>query len=241
MPVGPLGQKITFQLVEPPAKAGWFPLAVNPGDTVQKIATRRGYIERAREIADYNGIRRVTSPLGRRSLQVPRAWHIVDQFHVYAGDTPPAVTDGYANWEVLDRPGRVGITQFQGYNPIGLEVPVRFESDDRNDEAGGLDIEADIRLLERMAGRGIGTEETGPGPATPPGIVRVTATKAGKIVPLFGANYAQHPTNPNPPEYVITGIDWGDAWRNSHGNRIRQLATVTLWQYVRSGVRLKAR
>lgn len=230
MPRSVIGQGITFAIeVDADQKFQsriW--VEVKKGDTVQKIVSRRGHPEQAREVADLNDIASVRSVLKRKRLRVPGNLRQASVFHVYAGDDPPRIVDGYAKLETVDRPSRVGLTQFSGYNPIMFEVPIRFEAYLLGE---GVQIERDIELLERMAGRG---HFSGAGVGPPP-IIRVSVTdNKGNNVPLIPNNYQWSKQNPSAPLWRVAGIEWEDgALRNSVGNRIRQLATVTLQQHTR--------
>lgn len=208
---------------------------VKKGDSVQSIASGRGHPEEARKIADANDIRSVRSKFsgrGKKQIRVPRELRASESFHVLAGDTPPRITNGYAKFETVDRPMRAGLTMFTGYDPIEMEVPIRFEATTFSDagEREGSGIEDDIALLERMAGRGQGSV-SGVGP---PPVVRVSTTRGRDTVPLIPSNYQYSEQNPSAPLWRVAGVEWDDgAWRNDHGNRIRQLAVVTLRQHVR--------
>jgi hypothetical protein len=251
MPVSKYGQLITFA-IERDADlklTKWRWVNTKRGDTVRKIATRLGHPELAREIADENLVRSVDTILNSppipgttllwnrqvKKLKVPALADPSLSFSVLAGDVPPQITGGYAKLSIVDRPGRVGVTMFEGYDPVTMEVPVRFETPRGSRE--GLQIEKDIALLERMAGRG-----DFPGAAVgPPPIIRVSTTDAdGNIVPLIPRNYQWSPQNKTAPTWRVAGIEWdAEPRRNDAGNRIRQLAVVTLQQH--TNVRLLAR
>lgn len=230
MPVSRLGQLITFSIQTDDDQRYdqniW--ITVQKGDTVQKVASRRGHPEQARAIADLNKIRSVRQVLKVKRLKVPGTLRAADSFHVLAGDGAPRIVGGYAKLETLDRPQRVGLTAFTGYDPIAMEIPVRFEGVLSGEGAG---IEDDIRLLERMAGRGsfAGTA------SGPPPVIRVSTTNSrGDIVPLIAFSYQWSAQNPSAPLWRVAGIDWdAEPLRNRAGNRIRQIATVTLQQHVR--------
>lgn len=154
-------------------------------------------------------------------------------FNVLCDDAAPTVTGGYAKITTLDRSERAGLSVFTGYDPSGMELAIRFESTDSRGSFHGADgslIERDITLLEQMAGRG---QIAGAAVGAPP-LVRVTTTDVrGHTVPLIPLNYQRTSGNPNGPIWWIAGIDWDkNPARNFHGERIRQLATVTLLQYV---------
>jgi hypothetical protein len=67
-----------------------------------------------------------------------------DSLEVLLGETSPKITDGYANWSVIDRPKRKGITQYQGRNPVQQTIPVIFDGwvDDESQEDSILLMES---------------------------------------------------------------------------------------------------
>lgn len=227
-----LGQRITFELEDVTREAWVAAQVTSVRNTVSKITTFHGIRPRAREVADRNGIHSVYSKLTRKSIDVPLPRKTVGgRLDVLAGASPPRIVSGYAKYEVIDRSGRAGLTHFLGYDPIVMEIPIWFEwsSLSPGGEPEGADIETDIALLERMAGRGIGPGAT----IGRPGRVRVSVTRDGSPVPLIAANYQPGRQNPNPPVWVVSDIAWDESpWRNRAGNRIRQLADVTVTQYV---------
>jgi hypothetical protein len=83
--------------------------------------------------------------------------------------------------------------------------------------------------LERMAGRG-NFEGAAVGP---PPVVRIgTFDSDGKVVPLIPANYQASRQNATAPLWRVADIAWDESpLRNGGGNRIRQLATVTVQQH----------
>jgi hypothetical protein len=232
MPANRYGQLITF-LLEDIRREQWTDVQITSvRNTVSKITTSHGIRSRAREVAERNGIHSVYAKLKRRSIQVPLMRTIAGgTLDVLAGDGAPTITAGYAKYEIVDRPGRAGITHFTGYDPIVMEVPIRFQwtTKSAGGEPQGEQIEDDIALLERMAGRGVFAGAS----FGRPGRVRVQTSDGSRTVPLIPANYQPGPQNPNPPVWVISDIDWDTGpLRNRAGNRIVQLATVELTQYV---------
>jgi hypothetical protein len=243
MPASMLGQLLSFAVErDDDQKFGsWIWVNVHKGDTVQKVATRRGHPELARTIADANGIRSVRAKFsgrGRERIKVPGRLRDALSFDVLAGDEPPRITAGYAKFDVVDRPQREGLTVFTGYDPLQMEVPIQFENVRGSRE--GLDIERDIALLERMAGRG-NFEGAAVGP---PPVLRVSTTNSkGEVVPLIPRGYQWSRQNPAAPLWRVANIDWDTSvpdgvLRNDGGNRIRQKATVTLQK--RTVIRLAA-
>jgi len=217
----------------------WIWIDVKKGQTVARIAADRGHPEDAQIIAKENGIRNVNSKFsghkkGKKRIKVPGELRASLQFNVFPGDSPPRITGGYAKISTIDRPERVGLSTFDGYDPITMEVPIRFEATTRSPtgEKEGADIEDAIEKLERMAGRGqFEGAATGSNP-----IIRVTVP--GKDpqhpTPLIPTAYQWTPDNPKAPLWRVADIDWDqNPIRNRAGNRIRQLATVTLIQYTR--------
>lgn len=236
MPVGPLGQMVTFAVEEDPDTrySRWVETPVRKGDTVEKIVGRLGHPEDARRVADKNDIRSVRSKLKRHKLKVPGELRASLSFSVLAA-APPKIEDGYAKLGTLDRPGRVGITTFEGYNPISMLVPIQFESWTVRD--GGADVEDDIALLERMAGRGKGADASGPPP-----VIRVSTTGAsGNVVPLIPANYQWTLQNQGAPVWRISGIEWDDEpLRSGGGRRLRQGAVVSLQQHTKASLAVRS-
>lgn len=148
---------------------------------------------------------------------------------VLAGDTPPTVTDGYANWQTIPRPLSRGISVFQGYNPATIDLSVRFGRWDGTgwlgsrepfDYSVGAAVESDIDWIGWMAG-----EQFIHG-ASP--VVYVSATNPDGTSGLIPKKW-QGSKN----RWVISKLAWGaTAWRNDRGDRFYQEATITLLQYI---------
>jgi len=123
--------------------------------------------------------------------------------------------------------GRKGINQFTGYNPLQMDVPIQFEDYASGD---GTAVERDIRILERMAGRG-----TYSGAAVgPPDVIRLSVIdNHSRVVPLIPVSYQWVPkVNPSPPTWRISGIAWdANPLSDDSGNRIRQKAVVTVTEF----------
>jgi hypothetical protein len=224
-----VGQTINFAIEHDPDKkiSGYIWIEGKAGQNIAQIAAAYGHPELAATIASDNHIRSVHFKLKNRiRLRVPDSFTPGESFTVVAGDQPPTVTDGYALLTVVARDNRVGLAQFGGYNPIAMDVPVQFIAWPRFKD--GADIENDCALLERMAGRG---DYSGAAKG-PPAILRLSTTQGGKIVPLIPSNYQWSPANVDAPLWRIEAISWDTApVRDRTGQRTRQLATVTVWQY----------
>lgn len=238
MPRTDIGQMITFsvELDEDQRRTGYIWVDVKVGDTIRKIAARRGHPEEAKRIAKLNKIRSSKTVLrhkpfrkkDKRRIRVPGQLNQRDVLHVLGGEGPPTIVAGYAKLDIIERPERTGLTSFTGYDPLMMSVPVMF------DIASGRtarEVERDIDLLERMAGRG-----DHPGAAVgPPAVVRLSTTNnQGDIVPLIPLNYQWSRQNPSAPLWRIANIEWDEgALRNRWGYRTRQLATVSVQQHTR--------
>jgi hypothetical protein len=141
MPESRLGQQITFAIEydEDRELDKWVTINVHPGDTILSIAGRRGHPELARRIARRNNIRSVTKTLRHpnpskkqkkkdvNKITVPKALKSNFSFSVLADEQPPRITSGYAKFSTIDRPERRGLTIFDGYDPLTMVVPIRFE------------------------------------------------------------------------------------------------------------------
>jgi hypothetical protein len=204
-------------------------MTAKKGQTALGIAASYGHPELATQLAAMNHLHGVTTKLrhGQR-LKLPGQFSTV-AFNVLCDDIAPQITDGYAVFEVINRPGRVGINKFDGYNPIVMVLSVRFEN---YQGYNGVAIEQDIEKLERMAGRG---RFAGTGQA-PPAVVRCSVTGPhGVPMWLIPANYQASLHNPSAPTWRITTLAWDNTaenvLRDDWGRRIRQQCTVTLTQY----------
>ena len=236
MPVSRLGQLITFaiEVDDELTVKDWATIRVKKGDTVRKVCARRGQPDDVWVVARKNHIRHPRRKFRKaRKLKVPKEFKKGNFFSVLAGDSAPYVASGYAKVTNIDRPYRVGLSIFEGYDPVELVVPVRFEADERGEsgERIGKQVERDIALLEKMAGRGNFKKA---GSVAPP-IIRLSATSGGgEIVPLIPQNYQWSDQNKHAPTWRIASIEWDSApLRNSNGYRIRQLATIRLVQYTK--------
>lgn len=225
-----LGQFITFSTVVDPdyqyRNYVWIRVK-SKDETIRKIAASRNHPEMAHEIAKLNHIRSVRQKLKKgRLIKLPGTADPKLSFDVHAQDQkPPKIVDGYANFQIAQRYGQKGISQFMGYNPLAMDVFIAFEGYGNHD--AGPDIEVKIQKLERMAGRGpyVGAAHG------PPAIIEVlTLDNNGNTIGLVPQEW-QYPVSGI--QWRIVGIDWDDGdLRDNSGNRWRSTATVHLWEYV---------
>jgi hypothetical protein len=122
------------------------------------------------------------------------------------GPTPAKISDGFGGWQIIARPRKVGLTQFQGRNPFGMQLNLMFDGYDK-----GQSQENSLRTLTWMA---IPPQDD-PDP---------------RKVRLFG------PALPYPSsgDWVINGFEYGDAviWDKTGKYRLRQDVTLTLMRHV---------
>ena len=219
------GQLITFQIAHFSGGSGYYWMHARKGHTCAIIAAQFGHPGAAQHLADLNNVGVYYRFKESRRIKVPNSFRGGEVMNVLADDMlPPTITDGYAILQVVARPGMVGVAQAQGYNPMAMDVPIRFESENKPDSQAN---ENRIALLEKMAGRG-----TSKGRGAPPVLRLSTTDNHGKVVPLIPLNYQWHTNRSQAPLWRIAAISWDTgAWRNFHGKRIRQKAVVTVWEY----------
>lgn len=128
---------------------------------------------------------------------------------VLLDETAASVTGGYGGWTVVSRQRRVGLTQWQGKDPIRMAIPILFDG-----FANSAGVEIDISRLSRMALPPSGGGE-------PPHI-----KVKGAAVP-----------SPGPTDWVIENIAWGTAkviYGMTAGGvsaRMRQDAVINIMEY----------
>jgi hypothetical protein len=134
------------------------------------------------------------------------------EFQARIGDTIANPTDGYGGWQVTSRPRARGLTEWNGANPMTIDIPILFDGwpDDSQEDA--------IKQLEMMAGWG------GEGGEPP-----LLAFNSNGVIPHDQFNGPTH-------DWVISQLQWGDADRDRWGARVRQAVTVTVMEYVEDDV-----
>jgi hypothetical protein len=124
-------------------------------------------------------------------------------------DEAPVVVSGYGGWTTTQRARRVSLTEWQGKDPLKMDVPILF--DGLADKDGQ---EIAITTLSHMA----------------------LPASEGSEPPVIAIDGPGVP-EPGPQDWVIEGIDWGsnvvfDFNDNGFMVRMRQDAVVHLLQYV---------
>jgi hypothetical protein len=117
------------------------------------------------------------------------------------------VTGGYGGWDVVQRPRRLSLTQWNGRDPISMDIAILIDGFASNDS-----VENECLILEKMAGVG-GKDFNDP-----------------PVVNLEGAAVPHRNQ-----DYRITNIQWGEMIRRvSDGDRTRQEAVVSVIRDVRA-------
>jgi len=122
------------------------------------------------------------------------------------GETTPHYTGGFGGWEITQRPRQVGMTIWQGTEPLSVELELILDGYSGQPAPDYKSQEPTLRQLYAVAR---GDDES------PPGVVRVQG------VPLIVQRW------------VIESLELGDAiLRQTDGSRVRQQVTLTLREYV---------
>lgn len=122
---------------------------------------------------------------------------------------PPTVTGGYGGWTVTSRARRVGLTVWNGRDPIRMSVPVLFD--------GYVDGDGQEIMISRLSRMALPPLKGG----EPPVI-----TVSGRGLP-----------HPGPTDWVIENLQWGtNVIQGFNGSgvmvRLRQDCVVNLIEYV---------
>jgi hypothetical protein len=121
---------------------------------------------------------------------------------------PATPTGGYGGWDIIDRPRRMGITQWGGRQPLQMDIPILIDGFKDRD-----DVELECSILEKMAWPK--DVQDGGGTVAPPIIsIECDAIPHDKL------------------DYVIADLQWGAVIRaNASGKRVRQHAIVQVIRY----------
>lgn len=75
------------------------------------------------------------------------------EFHAVFADQAAIVTDGYGGWNTVARPRDIALTEWQGRNPISVEIPFMIDFwMEEPDETPGVKCENQVKNLEKLAG-----------------------------------------------------------------------------------------
>jgi hypothetical protein len=136
------------------------------------------------------------------------------------GDGPAIVTEGYAGWQVVQRPKEVGLTVWQGRNPMAIEIPFMIDFlplwDSTFADEPGVQCENQVTNLEQLCGIG--------GHAQP----SVCFVDGGGLIPHDYSIYKGH-------QWVIEQLTWDkqmEVRSGTSGRRLRCGGVITIRQYM---------
>lgn len=132
------------------------------------------------------------------------------------GDGNPVPVGGYGGWEIKARARKRGLTRWGGVEPLQVDIPIIIDHFlDNNGVADGVAGEADIRVLELMAGTHNDDSE-------PPTVI----FDAGGAVPH---DYSDNPSY----TWAVTNLQYTDpVYKTQYGNRARQGMVVSVMQMI---------
>lgn len=125
---------------------------------------------------------------------------------VMLGEGPPRIVTSDTGWVTVARPAQAGIVEWEGFEPVAQEVPIRIDGlkEDRSREA-------EVSLLRTIAGIGLRDPD-----GYSPSAVRING-----------------PINFPQKRWIIAGIDEADIVRSSRDGHIRRYdATLQLIEYI---------
>lgn len=141
-------------------------------------------------------------------------------FTSYFGDGPALVTEGYAGWQIEQRPKDVGVTVWKGRNPMAIEIPFVIDNlglwDSKYSDDRGAQTEDEVKNLEQLSGIG--------GRSQPP----ICCVDGGGLIPHDFTIYSKH-------RWVIEGISWDrnlEVRSTASARRLRCGGVITIRQYI---------
>jgi hypothetical protein len=142
------------------------------------------------------------------------------KFNANFGDGPAIVTEGYAGWQVVSRPKDVGITTWQGRNPMAIEIPFMLDYlplwRSSNLDHPGVACENQVTNLEQLCGIGGHSQPS------------ICCVDGGGMIPHDYTTYSKH-------RWVIEQVSWDRQMeiRSQHsGRRLRCGGQLTIRQYM---------
>lgn len=133
------------------------------------------------------------------------------------GDQPASVSEGYGGqWDILERPRRVGLPYWTGKPPIQLSIPIVVGSIAEDQGVGVL-----VNKLELLANRGRGAES---GPSEPFQL----STPVSSLIPFVQTHGAK---DPEIDAWVCNGLEISDQHYNAAGRLVQAFVTITALQY----------
>lgn len=138
------------------------------------------------------------------------------EFTATFADGSPLVIEGYGGWQVVPRPREIGVVEWQGRNPIAIEIPFIIDYYMSGIDNPGINCEEKVTKLEKLCGVGTSYQ---------PPICRVDS---GGVIPH---DHTIWPTG----RWVIEQVQWDRAIELRAGNTGRRLrcgGTLQIRQFV---------
>jgi len=156
------------------------------------------------------------------SDRVSRQFRIISEadgttFTCNFADGSPIVVEGYAGWQVVNRPKAIGLVEWQGRNPMAIEIPFLIDYWRSGLDNPGIHGEAQVARLEKLCGVGKHWE-------APP----VCKVDGDGVIPH---DYTLDPGT----RWVIENVTWDRSLELRHyytGRRLRCGGTIQIRQYV---------
>lgn len=153
--------------------------------------------------------------------QVSRSFTIKSEvdgtkFTSHFADGSPIVIEGYAGWQVISRPRNIGIVEWQGRNPMAIEIPFLIDYWQSGLDRPGVHCEAQVATLEKLCGVGSSSQ--------PP----ICTVDGDGVIPHDHTLWKGG-------RWVIEQVTWdrGVELRNStSGRRLRCGGTIQIRQFV---------
>lgn len=130
-------------------------------------------------------------------------------------DGSPLVTDGYGGWQVINRPRKLGVVEWQGRNPIAIEIPFIIDFWLAAIVNPGVHCEGKVAKLEKLCGFGTNRQ--------PP----VCKVQSQGVIP-------HDLTNNKTMRWVIESVTWDrdlELRNNRTGKRLRCGGTIQIRQF----------
>jgi len=133
-------------------------------------------------------------------------------------DGSPLVVEGYAGWQVINRPRDIGIVEWQGRNPMAIEIPFMLDywasATDVDDP--GVQCEAQVSALEKLCG--VGSHDQPP----------VCKVDGDGVIPHDHTIWPQG-------HWVVENVTWDRGVELRHwytGRRLRAGGTIQIRQFI---------
>jgi nucleoid-associated protein YgaU len=131
-------------------------------------------------------------------------------------DGSPIVVEGYAGWQVINRPRDIGIVEWQGRNPMAIEIPFIIDYWRSGSDTPGIHCEAQVARLEKLCGVGSRTQ--------PP----ICKVDGDGVIPHDYSIWTQG-------RWIVENVTWDrslELRNNVTGRRLRCGGTIQIRQFI---------